>query len=89
MALRAGEDEVAAGGDKVHLQEASEESRQGDGARGGGSLGWPQPESMLRFMEGAGVGADGDGPAVQVDMIALQAGQLAPAAAGPSRGDHQ
>jgi hypothetical protein len=29
---------------------------------------------MLRLMEGAGVGVDGDGPAVQVDVVALEAG---------------
>jgi hypothetical protein len=44
---------------------------------------------MCAFVQGAGVRINGDGAAVEVDVVAVRACQFAPAAAGPGGGDDQ
>jgi hypothetical protein len=44
---------------------------------------------MLGLVQRAGVRVDGDGAAMEVDVVALQAGEFTPPAAGPRGGDHQ
>jgi hypothetical protein len=54
-----------------------------------GCLGRAEPEPVCGFVEGAGVGVDGDGPSADVDVVALEVGKFASSAAGPGRGDDQ
>jgi hypothetical protein len=71
---------------EVVLEEDGEERGQGDGASAGRGLGWAEPLASGAFFEGADVGVDDDDAVVGVGVVALERGDLAPAAAGPGGG---
>ena len=74
---------------EVVFEEDGEEHREGDGAGAGGGLGWAEPLASGAFLECADVGVDDDGAVVGVGVVALECGDLAPAAAGPGGGDDE
>ncbi|MGM1062751.1 hypothetical protein [Saccharothrix sp. Mg75] len=66
---------------------------EGDGAGGGVGLGLAEPELAAGgFVQGAVLGGDDEEACVvveEVQVVALQAGQFAPACAGPACGDDE
>lgn len=56
---------------------------------GGGCFGWAEPAVVPGLVQGAEEGVDGQHAVVDVEVVAVQAGEFAPAAAGPGGGDDQ
>jgi hypothetical protein len=61
----------------VVAEEFGEEWREGDGAGRGGCLGWSEPEAVGGFVKCAVLGVDDDDAVVEVDVVALEAGEFA------------
>lgn len=74
---------------EVMSEEYGEERGQSDGAGAGRGLGRAEPLAPGTFLERADVGVDDDGAVVGVGVVALECGDLAPAAAGPGGGDDE
>ena len=81
-------DGVVVAGEVVFEQDGQERG-QGDGAGAGGCFGRSEPLAVGGFLERADVGIDDDDAVVEMGVVALQAGEFAPSAAGPRGGDDQ
>jgi hypothetical protein len=69
-------------GVEVFAQQCGEERREVDAAGGGGGFGWSDPALPVGFVQRPFPGVDGDDAPVQVDVVAVESGEFAPAAPG-------